>query len=117
MMIPGSHRHFASCPGVTPPNHHEQSLRRQEYGVPTREQLTWLVDDGGIISDTGPAGSAVLFDCNMMHGSFANITPWARCNVFMVFNSVDNALEAPFSGQPPRPRHIANRDYNPLSVP
>ena len=116
MMIPGSHRHYASCPGLTPPNHHERSLRRQEYGVPTREQLTWLVEQGGIVSETGPAGSAVFFDCNLMHGSVANMTPWPRCNVFIVFNSTENALVAPFSGQVPRPEHIASRSFRPLAV-
>jgi ectoine hydroxylase len=114
MLIPGSHRHYASCPGRTPANHHEQSLRRQEYGVPTREQLAWLVEQGGIVSETGPAGSAVLFDSNLMHGSVANITPWPRCNVFIVFNSVENALAAPFSGLAPRPEHIASRRVTPL---
>lgn len=114
MLIPRSHLHYASCPGLTPPNHHEQSLRRQEYGVPTRGQLTWFVQQGGIVSETGPAGSAVLFDCNLMHGSVANITPWPRCNVFVVFNSVENALAAPFSGHSPRPSHIASRNFSAL---
>jgi ectoine hydroxylase len=71
---------------------------------------------GGIVSETGPAGSAVLVDCNTMHGSVSNITPWSRCNVFIVFNSVENALVQPFSGQPPRPRHIASRSFTALSA-
>jgi ectoine hydroxylase len=117
LLIPRSHRRYASCPGLTPPNHHERSLQRQEYGVPTREQLTGFVQQGGIVAETGPAGSAVLFDCNLMHGSVANITPWPRCNVFIVFNSVDNALVAPFSGQAARPPHIASRDFSAFAAP
>jgi ectoine hydroxylase len=111
MVIPGSHQHYVSCPGRTPLDHHQQSLRRQEYGVPTREQLALLVERGGIAAPTGPAGSAVLFDCNLMHGSAGNITPWPRSNVFIVFNSIDNTLEAPFAGIAPRPSYIASRDY------
>jgi ectoine hydroxylase len=49
-----------------------------------------------------------------MHGSNGNITPFARTNVFLVFNSVENVLEAPFSGQPARPEHIASRHVAPL---
>jgi len=111
MVIPGSHQHYVSCPGRTPSDHYQQSLRRQEYGVPTREQLALLVERGGIAAPTGPAGSAVLFDCNLMHGSAGNITPWPRSNVFVVFNSVDNTLAEPFAGIAPRPSYIASRDF------
>jgi len=44
-----------------------------------------------------------------MHGSNSNISPYPRSNVFMVYNSVDNRLEEPFSGQQPRPPYIAER--------
>ena len=63
---------------------------------------------------TGGPGSAVMFDCNVMHGSSSNITPMPRSNVFLVFNSVENALEAPFGGTRPRPPSIANRTVEPL---
>jgi len=117
MLVPGSHRNFVSCPGVTPERHYEQSLRRQEYGVPDPEILEGLVQRGGIEAPIGPPGSIVLFDCNVMHGSNGNITPWPRSNAFLVFNALDNALVAPFSGQPPRPEHIASREHvEPLEI-
>lgn len=55
------------------------------------------------------AGSVVFFDCNTMHGSAGNISPWARSNVFMVYNSVENVLGEPKYGLKPRPEHIATR--------
>jgi ectoine hydroxylase len=110
MVIPGSHQYFISCVGKTPENHYQQSLRRQEYGVPDQDSLTWLVNKHGIASLTGPAGSVVLFDCNIMHGSNGNITPLPRSNVFFVYNSVENGLVEPFSGQAPRPEFIASRE-------
>jgi len=117
MLVPGSHRHFVSCAGVTPERHYEQSLERQEYGVPEPEILEGLVRRGGIEAPVGPPGSIVLFDCNVMHGSNGNITPWPRSNAFLVFNALDNALVAPFSGQRPRPEHIASREHiEPLEI-
>jgi ectoine hydroxylase len=115
LLIPGSHQHYVSCPGHTPPNHYEQSLQKQEYGTPSHEALRWLAGRGGIASITCDTGAAVLFDCNTMHGSNGNITPDPRTNVFLVYNSVENALEAPFGGMPPRPEFLAARRVEPLS--
>ena len=114
MVIPGSHKHYVSTAGITPPENYKKSLRRQEIGVPTHDQLRFLVDRGGIQAPTGPAGSALLFECNVMHGSAGNITPWPRTNIFLVWNSVENALTNPFAGVPPRPEHIASRDFTAL---
>jgi ectoine hydroxylase len=115
MVIPGSHKTYIACVGETPENHYKQSLKKQEYGVPDHESLTRLADQGGIAAPTGPAGSAVFFDCNTMHGSNSNITPYPRSNVFFVYNSVENSLQVPFCGLRPRPEHIATRkSFSPL---
>lgn len=109
MLVPGSHKYFISCIGETPESHYQQSLQKQEFGVPDHESLSKLVKEHGIEAPTGPAGSVLLFECNTMHGSNSNITPMARNNVFMVYNSVENKLVAPFSGMDPRPEFLANR--------
>lgn len=109
MVVPGSHRKFVSCVGEAPDEHYKSSLRRQEYGVPDQESLKYLVQQGGIVAPTGKAGSIILFDCNLMHGSNSNITPYQRSNVFVVYNSVNNKLAAPYSGKKPRPDYIATR--------
>jgi ectoine hydroxylase len=114
MLIPGSHRTYVRCVGETPERHYETSLRRQEVGVPGHEALSYLVDRGGIVAPKGPPGTVVFFDCNTMHGSVGNLSPMPRTNLFFVFNSVENGLVEPFSGQPPRPRHIAEREIQPL---
>jgi ectoine hydroxylase len=49
-----------------------------------------------------------------MHGSGSNITPFARSNIFLVFNSVENALVEPFAASRPRPDFVASRDFTPL---
>lgn len=110
MLVPGSHRHFISCVGETPSNHYKQSLKKQEYGVPDPVSLQLLAEQGGgIRTMMAKAGSVVFFDCNTMHGSNSNISPWPRSNVFMVYNSMENTLNAPKYGLEPRPEHIATR--------
>lgn len=114
MIMPGSHKWFVSCPGETPPDHYRSSLRRQEIGTPDDASLTWLAAERGIRQFTGPAGSAVFFDSNCMHGSNSNITPYPRSNVFIVYNSVENTLVEPFGAAAPRPGFIASRSFHPL---
>lgn len=110
MVIPGSHRHFIACTGQTPDDHYKQSLRKQQYGVPDHDSMRWLTEKGGIVAPVGKAGSVLLFDCNLMHGSSSNISPMPRSNIFLVFNSVENKLVEPFSGMKPRPGFIASRE-------
>ena len=114
MVVPGSHKKFVSCGGITPDSHYKQSLKRQEIGTPSKEILNKMVQDGGIKSIKGNAGSVVFFDCNLMHGSNGNISPYPRSNVFFVFNSIHNSLQEPFCGLAPRPNYIASRNFEPL---
>jgi len=109
MLIPGSHKSFVSCQGMTPENHFHDSLRKQEYGVPCDELLQQLVDEGGIFTADAEPGSVIVFDCNMMHGSNGNITPWPRSNAFFVYNAMSNRVAAPFCKQAPRPEYICTR--------
>ncbi|PSL50885.1 ectoine hydroxylase [Salsuginibacillus halophilus] len=119
MLIPGSHKWYVSCPGETPEANYKSSLQKQEAGVPDHESMTWLAEQAGHQIDraTGPAGSVLFFDCNIMHGSAGNISPYARSNAFFVFNSVENRLEDPYSGQPPRPNYLANRSRSDVITP
>jgi ectoine hydroxylase len=114
MVLPGSHKEFISCVGRTPDNHYKQSLKRQEFGVPDNENMKQWVKKYGIQIPTGKKGSILIFDCNIMHGSNSNITPFPRSNVFLVYNSVENRIVAPFSGQKPRPEYISHREYQPV---
>lgn len=115
MVMPGSHTVFVPSVGATPDDNYKQSLKDQEAGVPSHEDITDLAEQFGIEQFTGKTGSALWFDSNIMHGSGNNITPYPRSNVFMVFNSVENALTDPFAANSARPRHIASRDFTPLS--
>lgn len=109
MLIPESHRKYAVCEGRTPENHHLASLKKQEYGVPSDKCLQDMADQGGIVTATCKPGSVIIFDCNLMHGSNGNITPFPRSNVFFVYNAMSNQVIKPFCEQPPRPEYICTR--------
>lgn len=108
MLIPGSHKVFVPCLGETPDDHHRQSLKRQEFGVPGREALRELVARYGIEAPKGAAGGLLLFDCNTLHGSNANMSPDPRSNVFFVYNRRDNACVEPFAARRRRPSFLAH---------
>ncbi|WP_059009421.1 ectoine hydroxylase [Streptomyces specialis] len=114
MIMPGSHLTFLGCAGATPKDNYKRSLQMQEAGTPSDEALTGFADRHGIRLFTGRAGSATWFDCNCMHGSGDNITPYPRSNVFIVFNSVENAAVEPFAAPVRRPEFIGARDFTPV---
>lgn len=110
MLIPGSHQYFVPCVGRTPEEHWRKSLVRQEAGLPTEEAVRKLATAGGIEAPKGPAGSLLLFECNTLHASNGNMSPWPRSNLFFVYNAVDNSLaDTPFAAPRPRPEFLASR--------
>ena len=110
MLMPGSHMHYVSCAGETPDDNHKSSLRKQEVGVPSPDALTQMAQKFGIEYASGKAGTVILFDCNTMHGSNGNITPFPRSNAFFVYNAWSNRLEAPYAASKPRPAFLSSRD-------
>ncbi|WP_245729317.1 ectoine hydroxylase [Salinihabitans flavidus] len=110
MLVPGSHRRFIGCRGATPEDNHKTSLKAQVVGVPQPETIAKLVKEHGLDTATGPAGTVVFFECNTLHGSNGNITPFPRSNAFFVYNALTNRPSAPFAAKTPRPEWLANRD-------
>lgn len=110
MLIPGSHHYFVPCVGETPEMHWKDSLKNQRLGVPDKDSLWTLADKGGIQAPKGPAGSLLLFECNTLHASNKNLSPWPRANLFFVYNSVKNTMEKPYCGNRPRPEFLATRN-------
>ncbi len=113
MVMPGTHKTFVPTVGATPQDYHKESLRvaAPSVGSPDRAHLTRMAEEHGIEQITGPAGSAVMFDSNLLHGSNGNLSPFARSNVFIVYNSVENTLEAPYAADAPRPQYLSNREF------
>lgn len=109
MVMPGSQHKYVTCVGETPSNHYHSSLRRQEYGVPDEDTLAHLANEHGIVAPTGDTGTIIIFDCNLMHGSNGNITPFPRANAFFVYNAISNVIKAPYGAPDIRPEFIAAR--------
>lgn len=110
MLIPGSHHYFVPCFGETPDVNWKDSLKTQRLGVPDQDALAMLANRGGIQAPKGPAGSLLLFECNTLHASNKNMSPWPRSNLFFVYNSIDNTLESPYAATSPRPEFLATRE-------
>ena len=109
MLIPGSHRYFVPCVGRTPRDNYRQSLRDQTLGVPDEGSLAELARDGGVRAVKGAPGTLILFECNTLHASNANMSPYPRSNLFFVYNSVENRLLDPYCGSAPRPDFLGAR--------
>lgn len=117
MLIPGSHHYFVPTVGRTPENNWKDSLKSQRLGVPGKDPLQRLANQGGIQAPKGPPGSLLLFECNTLHASNRNLSPWPRSNLFFVYNSVDNLLAEPYCGNKPRPNFLGEREkLEPLAM-
>lgn len=117
MLIPGSHQYFVPSVEKTPEQNWKDSLKVQRVGVPGNDDLAWLAERNGIQAPKGRPGSLLLFECNTLHASNRNMSPWPRSNLFFVYNSTENLLGEPYSGQKPRPGFLATRqDIEPLDM-
>lgn len=105
MFIPRSH-----ISGVIEAGH---DLETTSYPLWTIDNatITRLVDEGGIISPKGKAGSVMLFHSNLVHASPSNMSPWDRTIVYLSLCHTDNHIRR-FK----RPEWMAHRDFTPLEA-
>jgi ectoine hydroxylase len=111
MVMPGSHRQMVQALGD--PSESERYAKGALSSGPKIpvDLVRSLADEHGIEHCSGEAGDVVLFDCNTMHGSHTNISPWGRSMLFTVYNAVSNTpAKQPFGSAKPRPEHIGSHD-------
>jgi L-proline 4-hydroxylase len=103
MFIPGSHRHGLLTAG--------QDTTTTSYPLWTMDPRTLarLIEARGIVTATGPAGTALIFGDLMVHGSNSNMSPWPRTIFSAIGNPVQNA-QVTFK----RPDYIHERDFTPV---
>jgi ectoine hydroxylase-related dioxygenase (phytanoyl-CoA dioxygenase family) len=123
LFLPGSHRlgtvpaQRRSDPGAATPGGDGDGWRAHlaadlDYALPL-ERLVELVGRFGMRAATGPAGSLLLFDPRLVHGSGSNMSPFDRQLAIVSYNSVDN-LAGEHRGQ--RPEFLSATETTPLSV-
>ncbi len=73
------------------------------------ETLDRLVRQNGLEAITGPAGSVLFMNMNVVHGSTVNITPLRRVILYLNVCTIDNRGTT-FK----RPEYLAARDFAPI---
>lgn len=113
-LIPGSHKKYVACAGETPKDNYKESLKNQKYGVPSLKAIRVLNKKSKLAAALGKAGTLVLHDGNVMHGSPDNISPDSRTNAFFVYNSIENKPVEPFAAKGNRADFLCLRDFKAL---
>ncbi len=103
--VPGSHR----C-GAQPAALDTETTSYPLWCV-DRETVTRLIDAGGVVSATGPAGTVLIFGDILVHASPPNLSPWQRRIFSLILNPVSNAYR-----RENRPDHQHHRDLSPVAV-
>ncbi len=109
LAVPGSHREgLVSTAGIDPDSPDHENVSTYRYDI-TDETMADLVGRYGLEAITGDAGSVVLMDMTVVHGSSINISPLRRLVLYVNMCPVDNrglSYE--------RPEYFAARDFAPL---
>ncbi len=100
MLVPGSHVLADDLPEATDQGT-SYTFRYTEPDV-IREQ----VRERGIVAPTGPAGSVIFMNVNLLHGSTANLSPWSRRLITLTYNAFSNKA----TSRSTRPAHIVPDD-------
>ena len=102
--IPKSHRD-----GYIEANHDTTTTSYPLWTI-NNETISKLVKEGGIVAPQGKAGSMILFDSTLVHGSPSNMSPWNRTIVYISLNRTSNYIRN-FS----RPEYKAHRDFSAIT--
>ncbi|MCU1394017.1 MAG: hypothetical protein JWM34_2445 [Ilumatobacteraceae bacterium] len=70
-----------------------------------------LAERGGLVAPKGPPGTALIFGDSMVHGSSANMSPWARRIFSLILNPVSNHQTTMR-----RADHQHHRDFTPVRM-
>ena len=109
MAIPGSHKYgIVSEAALDPESEDFATVSKFRYDI-APETLSRLAHEHGIEPILGPAGSVLLMDMTVVHGSTVNITPLRRVILYLNVATVDNRGET-FE----RPEWYAARDFSPV---
>ena len=103
--IPGSQNHGPA------PATFDTATTSYPLWVVDRDYVAARVEETGIVSATGPAGTVLIFGDCMVHASPNNISPWDRPIFSVILNPVSNALT-----RHDRPDYKHHRDLTPVTA-
>jgi ectoine hydroxylase len=107
LAVPGSHREgLVSTANVDPTSPDFDQVSKYRYDI-TDDTMARLVDNYGLETITGRAGSMLLMDMTVVHGSSVNISPLRRLLLYVNVCPVDNRGESY-----ERPEYYAARDFS-----
>ncbi len=106
-VIPGSHKRGRIEP------YYDESTSYKFWAVPKKEIIAVLKASDPPVPIVGPAGTAVLFHCNLLHASGHNLGAEDRWHIYISFNSCANA---PSFGPNSRPDWVVSRNTKPLAL-
>lgn len=111
MAVPGSHVEgvVSQASSLTEAEDRE-GASKYRYDI-TMEKMSELIDKYGLEHLTGPAGSIVFMNMQVVHGSTVNITPLKRVILYLNVCSTDNQGTAFV-----RPEYLAARDFSPIEA-
>ncbi|MGW0532201.1 phytanoyl-CoA dioxygenase family protein [Streptomyces sp. NPDC003032] len=110
IFLPGSHRSGLLRDFRNASTRSSQHLDPDDIAL-RPAQMSDLVDRHGMVSPKGPAGSVILFDPEIVHGSAPNMSPFPRRLLIATYNDVTNV---PVPLGEPRPPYVVGRDTAPL---
>ena len=109
LAVPGSHREgLVSTAALNPDSPDFEAVSKYRYDI-TDDTMSRLVDSYGLETITGSAGSMLLMDMTVVHGSSVNISPLRRLLLYVNVCPVDNRGESY-----ERPEYYAARDFSPV---
>jgi ectoine hydroxylase len=106
-VIPGSHKRGRIEP------YFDDSTSYKFWAVPKERMIEVLKASPPPVALTGPAGSAALFHCNLLHASGHNLSAEDRWHIYISFNACANA---PAFGPHTRPDWVVSRNTRPLQI-
>ncbi len=107
MAVPGSHVEGVVSQASTLTEAEDRDrASKYRYDI-TMEKMSELIDKYGLEHITGPAGSIVFMNMQVVHGSTVNITPLKRVILYLNVCTTDNQGTA-FA----RPEYLAARDFS-----
>ena len=106
-VVPGSHKRGRIEP------YYDENTSYKFWAVPKAEVVSVLQSSPPPVAITGPAGTCVLFHCNLLHASGHNLSAEDRWHIYISFNACANA---PQFTEKSRPDWVVSRNTRPLPV-